>query len=154
MNNIPGVSYPIDEYVRCQLKQLPALADRISLPDTDRSSLEVVRLLGNTHYSHIRELLEFLNNAMPIAGSLGHEVCRETDPMQFNAKLAELCLLCHVGHRMPGRVRSAGENPAEKHPDLMVRANGLDVAIEVYGPMDRFGYRLIETYALRVLKYS
>lgn len=153
MNNIPGVSYPIDENVRDQLRQRPALARLISLRESDRSNLEIIRLLGNTQYGHIRDLHEFLEKSVPVANALVDELLKQTDPMEFAGKLAELYLLWHIEQRIPGQVTSASGRRSEKRPDLLVCADSLDIAIEIYGPMNLFGFQLVQSYAIRILKY-
>lgn len=153
MNNISGVSYQIDQSVRSQLCKLPHLSGQLSLPDADRSDLEIVRLLGNAHYEHIQHLLEFLNRSVLVAGSLVDEVLKQTDPMEFGGRLSELYLFSHIAHRMPGRVNLASGPRSNQRPDMKVSADGMDVAIEVYGPTNLFGFQLVTTYAIRILKY-
>jgi hypothetical protein len=83
MNNILGVSYPIDENVKSQLRQLPELAKRISLSEPYRSKLEIVRVLGNAHYERIRKLLEFLEQSGSTMGWLVDEVLIRLIPCNF-----------------------------------------------------------------------
>lgn len=153
MNNIPGVSYPIDQAVRDQLCNLPDLSRQFSLPESDWSGLEIVRLLGNAHYKHIRLLLEFLDKSVLVAGSLVDEILKQNDPMQFGGRLSELYLFCHIVHRMPGHVKLPSGSQSEKRPDMEVRGDALDVAIEVYGPINLFGFQLVKTYVIWILKY-
>ena len=153
MNNIPGVSYPIDQFTESQLRKLPYLYNRLSLPESGRSDLEIVRLLGNAHYEHIQHLLEFLNRSVLVAGSLVDEVLKQTDPMEFGGRLSELYLFCHIAHRVPDRMNLPSGPRSKKRPDMEVSVDGLNFAIEVYGPMNLFGFQLVETYAIRILKY-
>lgn len=153
MNKIPGVSYPIDQSAKNQLCKLPHLSGRFSLPDSDRSDLEIVRLLGNTHYEHIQDLLEYLDGSVLVAGPLVDEILKQTDPMEFGGKLSELYMYCHIARHMPGYIALPSGQRSNKRPDMTVNADGLDVAIEVYGPMNLFGFQLVETYAIRILKY-
>jgi hypothetical protein len=153
MNNISGVSYPVDQGVREELCRFPGLASVISLSECDRSNLEIVRLLGNAHYGHIRKLLDFLEKSIPVAGSIVHEASKLTDRMEFEAKLAELYLFRHIAQHMPDCVKSATAQRSKKRPDLIVRVEDLEVAIEVYGPRNLFGFQLVETYVIPILKF-
>jgi hypothetical protein len=153
VNNIPGVSYPIDENVRSQLSALGELAQRFQLPRSDRSNLEIVRLLGNASYSHIMDTLMLLNSCIPIAGKLVDEILKLTDPMELDGKLAELYLFRHVEQCLPGRVVLPSSLPSEKRPDMLASTGKHDIAIEVYSPTYLFGFQLVENYAIKILKY-
>lgn len=56
------IRYPITSEVRNALQRFPRIAERIGkkFPSSGRSELEMVRLLGNTHYEHIESLLASL----------------------------------------------------------------------------------------------
>jgi hypothetical protein len=54
---------------------------------------------------------------------------------------------------MPDGVNPPSGHPSETCPDLIVRVDGLSVAIEVYGPIDLFGFQVIQTYVIKILKY-
>lgn len=152
MNNIPGASYKIDQSVKNQLHKLPYLSGRFSLPNAERSNLEIVRLLSNRHYGHIQNLLEFLDRSALVAGPLVDEILKLTDPMEFGGRLSELYLLCHIANRMPDRAKTPNASRSEKKPDIEVSSDGLNVAVEVYSPMNLFGFQLVNTYAILILK--
>lgn len=153
MKKIPGVSYPIDQDIRGELARFPRLARRISLPSTSRSDREIIRLLGNTHFEHVRALLEFLDRAPSATNPLLDEIVKQTDPMELNARIAELYLFCHFSRHMPGCVELPAGNKSAIRPDMIVHDGSMDVAVEVYGPANLFGFQLVESYASRVLKY-
>ena len=54
-------SYPVTKTTLAGLNEFPNLAKTIVLPDGYRSEKEIFRLLGNTHYGHIKQLLQFLD---------------------------------------------------------------------------------------------
>ena len=61
------IRYPITSEVRNALQRFPRIAEEIrsKLLGSGRSELEIVRLLGNTHYKHIEALLAFVDNNLP-----------------------------------------------------------------------------------------
>ena len=55
------LSYPITQDVHDARRRFPEIDRAVNIPYSDRSELEIVRVLGNTHYEHLEQLLILLN---------------------------------------------------------------------------------------------
>ena len=152
------IRYPISNEVRNALQRFPRIAERIGgeLPESGRSELEIVRLLGNTHYGHIDALLTSLNNHLPESGSIGKRALEQTDPLPFHHALSEFYLLAHLQNAVGIPHASAVSDrsgTSEKRYDIDLAAGESHVRVEVYCPADFFGYQLIRRYLPAMFRY-
>lgn len=147
------ISYPITQAVRDAQDRFPRIALGIALPKQGRSPLEIVRLLGNTHFEHVRRLLEFLEQVLPASGPLGARLLQQTDPFQFSQCLAEMFLFSHLRQRLGEKVSPVAESSGVAKPDLEIVWQGFSVKIEVYSPVDLMGWQLIEKNLTTLFKY-
>ncbi|MXW63761.1 MAG: hypothetical protein F4Y00_06175 [Bacteroidetes bacterium SB0662_bin_6] len=152
------IRYPITNEVRNALQRFPRIAEEIrsKLPGSGRSELEIVRLLGNTHYEHIEALLAFIDDKLPTSGSIGKRVLDEKDLLKFHRALSEFDLLVHL--QDTAGTASAYEDKVSprsnaKRYDIDLTAGGSQIRIEVYCPADFFGYQLVGRYLPMMFKY-
>jgi hypothetical protein len=127
------------------LAEYPALAAKLQPSKEDvkaewfervcKSERQLYRVLGNTHYKHLTQLLEALDTCL----AQGYEqlrLLRTRARSSFWPDLAELRVAEHfllVGCAIAGFDDTKGN---ESVPDLLATAkSGLRVAIEVYTPM-------------------
>ena len=150
---IGEVEYPISSEVRVALNQYKNIAIALGLPCKGTSALEVVRLLDNCHYADCKRALEVIDAALAINGSPARQVLQQKDPFQFDQALSELHLFVHLSGLLPGTVQSSDAGPATRQHDLSVDWEGVAVCIEVYSPIDFFGFQLLDSYLSRILKY-
>lgn len=55
------IEYPISDEVKRNIREYPEIGKRLNIPaDDEKSQLEIVGLLGNTHYDHIRAVKAYL----------------------------------------------------------------------------------------------
>ncbi len=150
------IRYPITSEVQSALQRFPRIAERIGseLPTSDRSELEIIRLLGNTHYEHIEALLAFIDDNLPASGSIGKRVLKQTDLLGFHRALSEFDLLVHL-QDAAGTVnaQAVSDRSRTKRYDIDLTGGGSHVRIEVYCPADFFGYQLVGRYLPMIFKY-
>ena len=152
-SGILRISYPITDEVRQTLDKYPAIKRKFRLPDSQRSELEIIRLLLNTHYDHIRKLLSFIDEWLASSKIIGKKLLETKHPLDLKRVLAELFLFAHLSDRIMTPVNPPGLKNSNKHPDLEIQFNDLLVRIEVYTPVDFFGFQLLLTYIQQALKY-
>jgi hypothetical protein len=140
--------------VRGVLTNFPALADKLR-PDREgtearsfrslrKSRRQVYRVLGNTHYDHLKELLEALDACLQ-HGYEQPRLLRTRSRSSFAPDLAELRAAEHF--MRTGCAISGFDDSKENQsvPDLLATAkSGFRVAVEVYCPiafehLERFG---------------
>lgn len=148
------LNYPITEVVRDAMQHFPIIARAVTILESDRSELEIVRLLGNTHYDHIQKLLKFMNTHLPSSGAIGKRIVQQTDPFQFKQNLAEFFLLVHLQGcpEVQAKVASTG-SPSKKNYDINLISSTLNTRIEVYCPIDFYGFQLVESHIYLLFKY-
>lgn len=140
---IPYLFSPVG--VQEVLAAYPALAVELR-PETEgtkaewfegirKSDRQVYRVLGNTHYNHLTELLEALDACLA-QGYKQPQLLRTRARSAFGPSVAELNAAEHFvlgGCTIAGFDDSKGE---ESVPDLLATtADGFSVAVEVYCPM-------------------
>ena len=150
------IRYPITNEVRNALQRFPRIAERIGkkLPSSGRSELEIVRLLGNTHYEHIEDLLAFVDNNLPTSGSIGKRVLEQTDLLQFHQALSEFDLLAHLQNAAgTENGQAVSDRSTTKRYDIDLTAGSSHVRVEISCPADFFGYQLVRRYLPMMFKY-
>jgi len=142
----PRVPYLFDpDRVREVLATFPALAAELrpegegvvaeAFTGIRKSERQLYRVLGNTHYDHLVELLEALDSCMA-SGYKQPRLLRTRARSSFAPDLAELRV---VEHFVLGGCEIAGFDDSKANssvPDLLATTSaGLRVAVEVYCPM-------------------
>ncbi len=105
----------------------------MNLPRARKSARELYRVLGNTHYTHLAQLLATLD-ACAGAGFTQPTLLRTRAWRPFVEVLAELHTAEHFrrgGHRITGFDDTKGGGSV---PDILVDANGVKAVVEVYCP--------------------
>lgn len=148
------LSYPITQNVHDAIQRFPEIGRAINIPYSGRSRLEIVRVLGNTHYEHFEKLLILLNKHLPSSDAIGKRVVQQTDPIQFEQALGELFLLVHLQNVPEAQTWAAvSARPGSKYYDIDLTASGLSACIEVYCPIDFFGFQLVKRLISSIFKY-
>lgn len=112
-----------------------------------RDSREVVRLLENTHYDHISRTLRRIDRWGKWSGRIGEEILRCNDPFNLSRLLAELHLFVHLYSRLKSGVAVVDR------PDISVAMNNYTCLIEVYSPMDFYGYQVFSRLLMSCIKH-
>jgi len=147
------LSYPVTAEVTTALVRFPEIGKTVTIPPAGRSDLEIVRLLGNTHYAHLDRLLGFIERELPGAGEIGAKAVKQRDPFQLREALAELFLFAHLSSRLAAEVRPAVFPKSSRGPEIEVMRPELSARIEVYSPIDLMGYQLVTEHLPMLFKY-
>lgn len=147
------VHYPVNTVVRTALDNFPAIKSKLSLCGKYESELEIVRLLGNTHNNWIEKLLIFIEKRLPHSGSIGTDLLRQTDPLQFRQRLRELFLLAYFTNRENLESSAAWSSYGRVH-DIDLKSGSRLARLEVYCPMDYFGFQWVKEYSEMLFRYS
>ena len=147
------LSYPITQSVHDARQRFPEIDRAVNIPYSSRSELEIVRVLGNTHYEHLEQLLILLNKHLPSSGTIGKRVVQQTDPIQFEQALRELFLLKHLQNVPEAQACPVLARAQSKHYDIDLTTSGLSACIELYNPIDFFGFQLVKRLVSPVFKY-
>lgn len=104
-----------------------------NLPGARKSARELYRVLGNTHYAHLAQLLATLDACVG-AGFTQPTLLRTRGRRPFVEAIAELHTAEHFrrsGHRITGfdETKAGGSVP-----DILVETNGVIAVVEVYCP--------------------
>ena len=148
-----SISYPVNESTRQAIDQYSAIGKAFRLPDSGRSKFEIVRLLSNTHYEHIRRFLEFIDNWLDVSGPIGRKLIKAKHPFELEQVAAELETFVHLYERFGTAVQAVESAGDPVSPDVEVRFDPWRLRIEVYTPVDFMGFQLFERYVPMVLKY-
>lgn len=123
-------SYPATKIILDGLNQFPYLSKMIVQPDGNRSEKEIFRLLGNTHYGHINQLLQYLDQHISSTGEIGKRLLEQTDYFQFSQVLAEFFLFVHLQSCPEIHTKAAKPNqPSDKCHDIDLHAENLLICL-------------------------
>ena len=147
------VQYPVNTAVRTSLDSFPAIKRRLRLRGSSECKLEIVRLLGNTHNSWIEKLLKFIEKHLPHSGSIGTDLLNQTDPILFSQHLRELYLLAFFRNQ-EHCTASATKSSNGRRPDIDLKSDSCQARIEVYCPMDYFGFQFVTRHSEQLFRYS
>ena len=147
------LTYPITPESQAALARFPEIGRTVRIPNAERSDLEIVRLLGNTHYTNVDRLLAFIEKELPGSGEIGARLVKQRDPFQFHACLAELFLFVHLRGRLGPSVRPSVFAKDAVGPEIEIAWQEFTVKIEVYSPLDLMAYQLITENLPMLLKY-
>ena len=147
------LSYPITQNVHDMIQRFPEIDRAVNIPYSGRSELEIVRVLGNTHYEHLEQLLILLNKHLPSSGIIGKRVVQQTDPIQFDQALREFFLLVHLQNVPEAQAKAVPARSRSRRYDIDLTASGLDACMELYSPIDFFGFQLVKRLISSIFKY-
>lgn len=147
------ISYPISENISKALGHYQNIANNLNISSEDNSELEIIRLLDNLHYDHLKRLVQFIDDMIPLAGEIGERVLRSRDPFVFNQAISELFLFQHLYYRMKDKVVPTVREGTDRVWDLTTRMDDLELRIEIYTPTELAGYQEFRTMLKTLLKY-
>lgn len=147
-------TYPITNEVEVARQRFPAIDQVAKIPTSGRSELEIVRLLDNTHYEHLDRLLMLLDDRLSLSGNIGKRILEQTDPIAFDQALSEFFIFNYL-HDLPAvEARAfAPKNHSLTHHDIDVAAGILSARLEIYSPIDFFGFQLMKRLVGTLFKY-
>ena len=149
----PILDFPVTDAVVGALARYPLLSGRLPLQPGERRPQYIVALLDNTHHAHNLAAVDFIEKALPWAGSIGASLLQAPVHHQFLRTLDELVLLGHLrkgfGDRATPPQRTGGTIP-----DILVEAQGTLAALELYSPTDCMATELFDSYLLPAFRYA
>ena len=148
------ITYPINQHVQDARRRFAEIEKVAKIPSPGRSELEIVRILDNTHYEHLEDLLQFLNEHLRQSGIIGKRVLQQTDPIAFEQALSELFILIYLQNRQMVEARACvPKTHSRKNHDIDAAAGHLRAKLEVYCPVDLYGFQLMERLVSTLFKY-
>ena len=147
------ISYPISENILKALSRYQNIASKLKISSDENSELEIVRLLDNLHYTHIKRLVQLIDDNFSVAGEIGVRIVRSKDPFDFNQAISELFLFQHLFNRVEDKVVPTTKVGSQKVWDLTTNMEGIESRIEIYTPVELVGYQLFKTILQTMLKY-
>lgn len=144
--------YPVNDVVLNALEEFPKIKNKLRYKPNgkSRSKLEIVRLLNNP--CHHRKLLEFIEQQLDSSGEIGMSILNEADPVRLLQRLAELYLLVSLQSRQQvNAIPSQSKNG--KQPDIILEVGRIKAKIEVYSPIENYGFQFIKTYHNSIFLY-
>lgn len=148
------IEYLVNPAVLEELEKFPAIRDRLAseLEGKSRSKRDIVRLLGNVRQH--RDLLNFINRHLSSAGEIGKTILNAMDSFRFSQHLAELYLLASLQSREGVTAAAAVIKRKKKNYDIDLDVGGIRAKIEIFSPVDHYGYQFIKRYTDPVFRYA
>ena len=147
------VSYPINENVVEALERYAHIKEHLKLPSDGNSNLEIVRLLDNQHYGHIKSLTQLINDLLPIASELGDKILKAKDPFELEQALAELFLFNHLYNKSGDNIEPKHREDDQQIWDISAIIDKSEARIEVYTPVELAGSQVFKSIIKTTLKY-
>jgi len=137
------INYKITEISKTVIEQFPWIKSRLSLGEIGtRDSRELIRLLENIHYPHIKKTLKQIDKYGKDSGEIGESILACNDPFVLSRLLAELNLFVHLYDNLGSKVTPVRRVPNQKTPDLSIIIDDYEILIEIFSPMDFYGYQI------------
>ncbi len=119
----------------------------------DYDERELTRLLDNTHYSHIKKILNYINEYGLACGEIGLDLLICNDNFNLSRMLSELYLFAHIQSHAHFSISSIHPTNDTINTDFLITNTKINVYIEVYTPTDFYGYQYFYRNLLSLLKY-
>lgn len=147
--------YPISKTVVRTLKKYSWLNNQVDLrPIGTVDEREIIRLLNNPHYEHIEQLLSMIDKWGSQSGDTGLRLLQSKDPTEFSGILAELFLFVHFKDQSSCEISPINGLANIRHADFEGTIGEDQCIIEVYSPIDFYGYQLYLRYSMLAIKYA
>jgi hypothetical protein len=145
--------YKITEISKRAIENYPWIKANFILGDkSTRDDREITRLLENTHYPNISETLKLIDKYGRESGEISRSILSCKDNLGLSRLLAELSLFVHLYNLSGTKVTQINRIPNEKTPDFSVVVNDYKCLIEVYSPMDYYGYQTFKRLFTNCIK--
>ncbi|HBH11633.1 MAG TPA: hypothetical protein DDX29_00700 [Clostridiales bacterium] len=149
-----NIEYSVTKISLEELNKYDWIKENLQIPSIDsREDREIIRLLENPHYWHIKETLELINKFGQASGRIGKDLIQINDTMNFSRALAELFMFIHLYKRVGERVESINPIQDRKIPDLSIEFDELTVLVEIVTPGDYYGFQYFERCLMQLIKY-
>lgn len=147
------IFYPINANIIESLNRYDNIKEHLDLPSDGKSDLEIVRLLDNQHYLHIKKLTQFINELLPKATEIASKIIKAKDPFELEQYLAELYLYNHLYKKLRENVKPKHKKGIQKIWDISTSINKSEVRIEIFTPIELASYQNYKTSIRILLKF-
>ena len=148
-----NISYTITELCFKNIEKYEWLKSNFiigKIGDTD--DREIVRLLENTHCPNIVQCLHIINKYGERSDEIVEHILNCNDSLSFGRYLSELFLFSYLVEELNDNVKSIRRIKDRRTPDISIKANDLEFLIEIYTPMDFYGYQIFSKLITQTLK--
>ncbi|TSA27101.1 hypothetical protein D4R71_02665 [bacterium] len=118
----------------------------------DTDDRDIVRLLENTNYPNIAQCLHIIDKYGERSDEIGENILNCNDPISFGRYLSELFLFVFLVEKLNDNVKSIRRIKGKRTPDISIKANDWEFLIEIYTPMDFYGYQTFSKLIKQTLK--
>ncbi len=146
------LSYPVNAEVISALDDFPKIKNQLKLPTNNRSDLEIVRLINNLPAPGPKQLLQLINDHIDSAGDIGKNLLHEKDLLCFRRMFSELYMLAYF-KRIDGLDVKGTVSKSNRIHDIDLELNSNRARIEIFCPIDFFGFQFIKTYTELEFRY-
>ena len=147
------ISYPVTKVCIDELEKYPWIKSKIDVSEGSRDKREIIRLLINTHYSHIETLLNTIETYGPKSGEVGDQILATTDPLVFPRYVAELYLFKYLFDRFGDDAQATISPKMGSIHDIDLTRGEKEYRFEVYSPNDIHGFAVFERLLQQILKF-
>ncbi len=147
------LSYPVNAEVISALDNFPKIENLLDLSANNRSDLEIVRLINNLPAPSPRQLLQLINDHIDSAGDISKNLLREKDPLCFRRMFSVLYMLAYI-KRIDGLDVKGTVSKSNRIHDIDLELNSNRAKIEIFCPIDFFGFQFVKTYSEPEFRYS
>lgn len=147
------IEYKVTEISKKSIEKFPWIKSNFRLGELgSRDDREITRLLENIHYPHIMKTLEQIDKYGKQSGEIGESILLCNDTLVLPRLLAELSLFIHLYNKLESNVNAIRRVKHQKSPDISVKFDDYEYFIEVYSPMDYYGYQVFSRLLTSCLK--
>ncbi|MBL7085577.1 MAG: hypothetical protein ISS28_00550 [Candidatus Cloacimonetes bacterium] len=147
------ISYTITELILKNIEKYDWLKANFTIGKIgDTDDREIVRLLENTHCPNIVQCLHIINKYGERSDEIVENILNCNDSLSFRRYLSELFLFAYLVEKLNDNVKSIRRIKDRKTPDISIKANDLEFLIEIYTPMDFYGYQIFSKSITQKLK--
>ena len=149
------LNYPVNAEVISALDNFPKIKSRLlkKLSANNRSDLEIVRLINNLPAPGPKQILQLINDHIDSAGDIGKNLLDEKDPLCFRRMFSELYILAYFKRIDELDVKGTVSKSSRIH-DIDLELNSNRARIEIFCPIDFFGFQFVKAYSEPEFRYS
>lgn len=147
------INYKITEIGKAEFEKYKWLNSNFDLRDIgERDDREIVRLLENPHYPHIKSILERIDNYGALSDEIGEQLLSCNDILGFDRLLAELNIFIYLYKKIGKKIKPIRRKEGKQTADFSITYDDIECIAEIYTPMDYFGYQSFSTLLTSCIK--
>ncbi|HEX9971046.1 MAG TPA: hypothetical protein VGD14_03150 [bacterium] len=144
-----NVKYRIAKTTIDSIHEFDWIKNKIAIGDIESfDDREIIRLLDNCHYDHIKKLVSFINKYGEISKEISEKILSCNDSYNLSRYLAELYLFVYLYKLLGKSVKPVETLPNTKSHDITVKLDDIEYKIEIYTPGDFYSYEIFKRYLM------